>query len=88
MQHSCYNCYGCVLEGKQGWKLSYSGDTRPCEALVKAAADSTIFIHEATFENELRAEAEAKKHSLTREDVESGIRARAYRTILTHFSQR
>jgi len=88
VHHSCYNCYGCVLVGKQGWKLAYSGDTRPCKAFVEAAANATIFIHEATFENELRAEAEAKKHSLTAEAVASGIGAKAYRTILTHFSQR
>ena len=86
--HSCYNCFGVVIEGKQGWKLSYSGDTIPCDAFVKAALGSTIFIHEATFENGLLEEAKAKKHSLAGEAIESGRRANAYRTILTHFSQR
>ena len=28
-----------------------SGDTRPCDALVDAAADATLLIHEATFED-------------------------------------
>jgi len=27
----------------------YSGDTRPCEALIEAGRDATIAIHEATF---------------------------------------
>ena len=30
----------------------------------------------------------AKRHSMTGEAIEVGQRARAYRTILTHFSQR
>ncbi|QDZ24929.1 metallohydrolase/oxidoreductase [Chloropicon primus] len=88
VNHSCYNAFGVVLEGKSGWKLSFSGDTRPHEAFIKAAAGSTIFIHEATFENGLLEEALAKKHSLTKEAIESGAKAGAYRTILTHFSQR
>ena len=87
--HSCHNAFGVVLEGKTcGWKLSFSGDTRPCEAFVRAAEGSTVLIHEATFENGLLQEALAKKHSLSSEAIEVGRRASAYRTILTHFSQR
>ena len=33
-------------------------------------------------------EAYAKKHSLTRDAIETGVSAGVYRTILTHFSQR
>ena len=29
-----------------GWKLVYSGDTRPCDALVEAARGATLLIHE------------------------------------------
>ena len=43
---------------------------------------------QATFEDALEEEAIAKKHSLTCEAVEVGAKARVYRTILTHFSQR
>ena len=35
-----------------------------------------------------QAEALAKRHSLTREAVATGAKAGAYRTLLTHFSQR
>jgi ribonuclease Z len=86
--HSCYHSYGVSLQSNQGWKLSYSGDTRPCEAFIQQALGSTILVHEGTFDNSLLKEAEAKKHSLTGEAIESGRRAKAYRTILTHFSQR
>ncbi len=43
---------------------------------------------QATFEDELIGEAKAKRHSTTGEAVSIGQRAGAYRTILTHFSQR
>jgi ribonuclease Z len=52
----CLNAYGVVLESetkqedggnvKPGWKLVYSGDTRPCEAMVEASAGATVLIHE------------------------------------------
>lgn len=43
---------------------------------------------QATFEDALEEEAVNKKHSMTCEAVEVGHKAHAYRTILTHFSQR
>ena len=43
---------------------------------------------QATFEDALEAEALSKRHSLTREAVETGRQCGAYRTLLTHFSQR
>ncbi|CAM6105646.1 unnamed protein product [Calypogeia fissa] len=90
----CPHAFGVVLvaRGKKllqpGWKLVYSGDTRPCQALVEASKDATVLIHEATFDDAMLEEAVAKNHSLTREAVETGVSAGAYRTILTHFSQR
>ena len=33
-------------EGARGWKLVYSGDTRPCDALIEAARGATLLIHE------------------------------------------
>lgn len=49
---------------------------------------SEIELWQATFEDELVGEAIAKRHSTTGEAVDIGQRAGAYRTILTHFSQR
>lgn len=31
-----------------GWKLVYSGDTRPCQSLVDASRDATVLIHEVS----------------------------------------
>ncbi|KAG5229169.1 zinc phosphodiesterase ELAC protein [Salix suchowensis] len=72
----------------QGWKIVYSGDTRPCPELVEASRGATILIHEATFEDALVEEAIARNHSTTEEAIEVGNSAGAYRIILTHFSQR
>lgn len=32
-----------------GWKVVYSGDTRPCPALINASRDATVLIHEVRF---------------------------------------
>ena len=45
-------------------------------------------MHEATFDDELKGEALAKKHSTTSEAISVGVAMRARRMILTHFSQR
>jgi ribonuclease Z len=40
---------GCVMSNglkRPGWKLVYSGDTRPCKALVDASQGATVLIHE------------------------------------------
>jgi ribonuclease Z len=84
----CAHAYGVKLVGKRGWTMVYSGDTRPCQSLVAAARDATLLVHEATFENGMEEEAIKKRHSTTKEAVQTGNDARAYRTILTHFSQR
>lgn len=38
-------------EAKPGWKLVFSGDTRPCRALVEAARGATILIHEVSLQS-------------------------------------
>ena len=79
---------GSAADASAGWKAVYSGDTRPCAALVAAARDATVLIHEATFEDDLLEDAVKKRHSTTSEAIRTGVDARCYRTILTHFSQR
>jgi ribonuclease Z len=88
VEHTCRFSYACVLEADEGWIVSFSGDTRPNRAFAEAARGSTVMIHEATFEDGLEQEARAKKHSLVGEAVKVGKLAGAYRTVLTHFSQR
>ncbi|KAM3329552.1 hypothetical protein ACQJBY_026541 [Aegilops geniculata] len=94
----CAQAFGVVLRAKEkvssagkaipGWKVVYSGDTRPCPAVVDASRDATVLIHEATFEDSMKDEAIARNHSTTKEAIAVGTSAGAYRIILTHFSQR
>lgn len=84
----CSDAYGILLRHKDGWSISYSGDTRPCAALQELSKNVTLLIHEATFEPGLLHEAEKKKHSTTAEAMAVGKECNAYRVILTHFSQR
>ena len=84
----CADAWGVVLSSHDGWTLVYSGDTRPCEALVAAGQGATILIHEATFDDDLVDDARDKRHSTRAEALEVARRMGAYRTILTHLSQR
>lgn len=56
--------------------------------LLRIYVDALDMALQATFDDAMLEEAIAKNHSLTREAVETGVSAGAYRTILTHFSQR
>lgn len=93
----CSHAFALVLESSDfdqgdpktpGWKIAFSGDTRPCPDLVNAAKNATLLIHEATFEDNMLEEAEEKRHSTTSEAISAGRESQAYSTILTHFSQR
>ncbi|XP_075103366.1 tRNAse Z TRZ4, mitochondrial isoform X6 [Nicotiana tabacum] len=93
----CPEAFGIILESAErmncgtvvpGWKVVYSGDTRPCSEVIEASLGATILIHEATFEDGLLEEAITRNHSTIKEAIEVGRSAGAYRIILTHFSQR
>ena len=84
----CAQSYGIVLDSREGWRLVYSGDTRPCPQLVEAGKGATVLIHEATFDHDLLEEAIARKHSTTQEALEVAQQMESKFTILTHFSQR
>lgn len=54
----CPQAYGVVLKAAErvnldgkvipGWKIVYSGDTRPCPELMEASRGATLLIHEAS----------------------------------------
>lgn len=84
----CKHAFGCALVHPSGWKLVYSGDTMPCEALVQMGKDATLLIHEATLEDGLEEEAMEKTHSTTSQAIGVGMRMHAEFILLNHFSQR
>ncbi|XP_063484389.1 zinc phosphodiesterase ELAC protein 2 isoform X9 [Symphalangus syndactylus] len=84
----CKHAFGCALVHTSGWKVVYSGDTMPCEALVQMGKDATLLIHEATLEDGLEEEAVEKTHSTTSQAINVGMRMNAEFIMLNHFSQR
>lgn len=84
----CYDSYGLVLQLRNGLKIVYSGDTRPCRQLVTAGMHASLLIHEATFDDSMADDAVKKKHSTVGEALEVARQMRAKEVVLTHFSQR
>ncbi|MFX0019840.1 MAG: ribonuclease Z [Promethearchaeota archaeon] len=73
---------------RPGRKVTYSGDTVPCDSLIDIGKDSDILIHEATFSKELDHVAKEKKHSTSVDAANMALRMNAKQLILTHISSR
>ena len=73
---------------RKGKKICYSGDTRPCENLIKLAKESNILIHEATYTTTDKERAIENAHSTSAEAAEIAKKAEVKQLILTHFSSR
>ncbi|KAM3598983.1 uncharacterized protein V6R79_025129 [Siganus canaliculatus] len=84
----CKNAFACSFTHQSGWKLVFSGDTMPCDALVHIGKDATLLIHEATLEDGMEVEAVEKRHSTTSQAIGIGVKMNAEFIMLNHFSQR
>jgi ribonuclease Z len=73
---------------RPGRRLVYSGDTRPCDALVSAARDADLLVHEATFGDDEQARAVETGHSTAAEAAAVAREAGVLRLALTHISAR
>jgi len=73
---------------RKGFKIAYSGDTRPNERFAVAARGSDLLIHEATFDDSLQERAGENRHSTAAQAAEIAVKADAKRLILTHISSR
>ncbi len=73
---------------RDGKKVTYSGDTRPCENLIELARDSDVLIHEATYEYADLDKAIEHCHSTSKEAAEIAKEANVKLLALTHISPR
>lgn len=73
---------------RKGRKITYSGDTTPCEEMVELAKDSTLLIHESTYIDEDKDKAEENYHSTSSDAARIAKQSNSKRLILTHISTR
>ena len=75
-------------EPRKGKKITYSGDTRPCEEIIQFAKDSTLLIHESTFLKQDSLNAEEHAHSTSVDAAYVARESNSDKLILTHISTR
>ena len=73
---------------RPGRTVVYTGDTRPCDAVVEAAAGADLLVHDGTFADDLADRAAETGHSTAREAGEVAAAAGVDRLALTHVSSR
>lgn len=73
---------------RPGRKLVISGDTAPCQAVVKAARSADLLVHEATFCADESDRAAETGHSTAEEAAQVALAAAAEMLALTHVSTR
>ncbi|WP_284014634.1 ribonuclease Z [Halobaculum litoreum] len=73
---------------RPGRRVVYTGDTRPVDATVEAAAGADLLVHDATFLDEASDRARQTAHSTAAEAARIARRAGAKRLALTHLSSR
>jgi ribonuclease Z len=73
---------------RPGRKLTFSGDTRPCEALRLAAHGSDLLVHESTFAIEEAERAHQTGHSTASQAAGIGRDAEVRMLALNHISIR
>ena len=73
---------------RKGIKITYSGDTRPCEEMIMLAKDSTLLIHESTFIQQEAQNAEDYGHSTAYDAAFVARESNSKELFITHISTR
>jgi ribonuclease Z len=79
---------GIVGEDRRGRVVVISGDTRPCDGVLRAAIGADLLVHEATFLADEAARALQTRHSTAAEAAELAREAGVAMLALTHLSTR
>lgn len=73
---------------RPGRTIVYTGDTRPCEAVLEASRDADLLIHDGSFADEMADWAEESMHSTAGEVAALAKAAGVRKLVLTHISSR
>ncbi|MDR2967046.1 MAG: ribonuclease Z [Methanobacteriaceae archaeon] len=73
---------------RHGHKIVYSGDTKPCKAMIEFAKEATVLIHESTYKTEDEIKATNNFHSTSKQAAKIAKEANVKKLILTHISTR
>ncbi len=73
---------------RPGRKIVYSGDTKPCEAVIKNAKNADVLIHDACLDSTLEEKASAFGHSTAKQAGEVAKKAKVKVLFLIHHSPR
>ena len=77
-----------VGPARRGRTLVFSGDTRPCASVRRAALGADLLVHEASFSSEDRARALETRHSTAAEAAELAFASEVKMLALTHLGSR
>ncbi|MFC7209302.1 ribonuclease Z [Natronoarchaeum sp. GCM10025321] len=77
-----------VGDPRPGRRVVYTGDTRPTEPVVSAAANADLLIHDAMFTQDRQQRAQQTGHSTAQEAATVASKAGVKRLALTHISSR
>ncbi|MFW9882417.1 MAG: ribonuclease Z [Candidatus Thorarchaeota archaeon] len=73
---------------RPGRKIVYSGDTKPCPAMIKNASQADVLIHDACLDSELEEKAANYGHSTAAQAAEIAKAAKVKVLFLIHHSPR
>lgn len=73
---------------KKGMKVVYTGDSYPCDEIIKAAKDADLFISEGTLDASLKEEAKERMHCTMEDAARMAKKAKVKKLIITHISPR
>lgn len=77
-----------VGQTRPGRKVVYTGDTRPCDSILKVSMDADVLIHDSTLASDQEEWAKESKHSTAFEAASLAKEAGVDRLVLTHISSR
>lgn len=77
-----------VGPARPGRKIVYTGDTRPCDAVIEAAKGANLLIHDGTLSGDLQDWAIESGHSTAKEAAMVASKAGVKELVLVHISSR